>query len=103
MIKNIVYGLIISAGLSGRIGQFKPLLNYKGNSFLQNITAKLSEVCDKIIIVTGNKASEVKENIEQLNTKISFELVFNPDYELGSLCGSTWITTNFLFEFYPTG
>jgi molybdenum cofactor cytidylyltransferase len=83
MIKNNVSGLIISAGLSGRIRKFKPLLNYKGNTFLQNITAKLSGVCDKVIIVTGYKANEVKENIEQLNGKIKYKIVFNPDYEKG--------------------
>jgi molybdenum cofactor cytidylyltransferase len=83
MTRNNVYGLIISAGLSGRIGKFKPLLNYREKSFLQNIIIKLSEVCEKIIVVTGYKADELKENIEQLKEKISYEVVFNPDYEIG--------------------
>jgi molybdenum cofactor cytidylyltransferase len=65
------------------MGKFKPLLNYKGKSFLQNITNKLSEACNKIIIVTGFKADVVKENIEHLMTKIKYELVFNSDYEKG--------------------
>jgi molybdenum cofactor cytidylyltransferase len=79
----LIYGLILSAGLSGRIGKFKPLLNYKGKSFLQNIIIKLSNICEKIIIVTGYNADEVKENIEQLNNAIRSEFVFNPDYEIG--------------------
>ena len=78
-----IYGLILAAGLSGRIGKFKPLLNYKGKSFLQNIIIKLNAVCNKIIIVTGFKSDAVKENIEQLNYKAEYELIFNPEYEKG--------------------
>ena len=78
-----IYSIVISAGLSGRMEKFKPLLNYKDKSFLQSIATKLSEVCEKIIVVAGYKADEVKENIEQLNTKISYKFVLNPDYKQG--------------------
>ena len=83
MIRDKLYGLIISAGLSGRIGKFKPLLNYKNKTFVQTIATKLSKVCDKIIIVTGFKADELIENMEQLNEKVSYKIVMNPDFELG--------------------
>ncbi len=80
--KNI-YGIILSAGLSGRMKMFKPLLPYKGKSFVQNIVHKLNPVCDKIIIVTGYKTNEVEENVNNLNLYSKIEFVFNPDYEKG--------------------
>ena len=80
---NKKYAVLISAGLSGRMKKFKPLLMYKGNSFVQNIVLKLSSVCEKIIIVTGCKAKEVEENVSQLNLQSKTEFVYNPDYEKG--------------------
>ena len=101
-----IYGLILSAGFSGRMQKFKPLLDYKGKSFIQNIVKQLSTVCDKIIIVTGYKADEIKENILQLKNKISYELVFNPDYERGmftslqagirAVKGADWVLYHFV-------
>jgi molybdenum cofactor cytidylyltransferase len=78
-----IYGLIVSAGLSGRMGKFKPLLGYKGKSFIQNVALKLDSVCDKIIVVTGYKASEVGENVNQLNLNSKIEFIFNSEYEKG--------------------
>lgn len=83
MNKPIIYGLILSAGLSGRMKKFKPLLIYKGKSFIQNIILRLDPVCDKIIIVTGFKAIEVKENINQLSIYSKIEFVHNASFEKG--------------------
>ncbi|GBD87688.1 molybdenum cofactor cytidylyltransferase [bacterium BMS3Abin03] len=78
-----IYGIIISAGLSGRMGKFKPLLSYRGKSFIQNIVLKLGEVCDKVIIVTGFKPEEIGANIRQLNAACNIEFAFNRDYKKG--------------------
>lgn len=78
-----VSGLILSAGLSGRMGKFKPLLVYKGKSFIQNIVLKISSFSDKIIVVTGYKANEVEENVNQLNLQSKIEFVLNKQYEKG--------------------
>ena len=83
MNQNKIYSIILSAGFSGRMKKFKPLLLYKGNSFVQNIVLKLSLVCEKIIIVTGYKEQEVEENVNQLNLQSKLEFVFNPDFEKG--------------------
>ncbi len=85
MNQNKIHGLILSAGLSGRMKKFKPLLHYKGKSFIQNIALKLNSVCDKIIIVTGYNANEVEEDINQLNINSKIEFVFNSNYEKGML------------------
>ena len=65
------------------MGKFKPLLSYKGKSFIQNIVLKLNPVCDKIIIVTGYNTTQVEENVNQLNLSASIEFVYNEDYEKG--------------------
>ena len=83
MNQNKIHGLILSAGLSGRMKKFKPLLSYKDKSFIQNIALKLDSVCDKIIIVTGYKANEVEENVNQLNLPFKIEFVFNSEFEKG--------------------
>lgn len=83
---NGIYGIILSAGLSGRMGKFKPLLKYDGKSFVQNITEKLCTVCDRVIIVKGFNAEqielEIKENLSEIHLpKIKF--VLNENYEAG--------------------
>ncbi len=83
MDQNKIYGLVISAGLSGRMGKFKPLLSYKGKSFIRNIVLKLDSVCDKIIIVTGYNASLIEENINELKFKAGIEFVNNENYAKG--------------------
>ncbi|MDZ7765978.1 MAG: nucleotidyltransferase family protein [Melioribacteraceae bacterium] len=53
---NKLTGIILSAGLSGRMKAFKPLLKLpNGKTFIQSIVEKLSGVCDEIIVVTGFK------------------------------------------------
>jgi molybdenum cofactor cytidylyltransferase len=81
--KPITHCLILSAGLSGRMGKFKPLLGYKGKSFIQNIVFKLNSVCDKIIVVTGYQSYEVEENVNQLNNHSKIEYVHNERFEKG--------------------
>jgi molybdenum cofactor cytidylyltransferase len=81
--QKIIYGLLLSAGLSGRMGKFKPLLAYKGKSFNQNIAIKLNSVCDKTIIVTGYNKVEVEENVKELNLNYKIEFVFNSEYKKG--------------------
>lgn len=68
MDKSKIYGIILSAGLSGRMKMFKPLTNYKDKTFLNNIIIKLDNVCDEIIIVTGFNSDVLKtETIKSLN------------------------------------
>jgi molybdenum cofactor cytidylyltransferase len=79
----MIYGIIVSAGLSGRMGKFKPLLNFEGKSFIQNIVLKLNSVCDKVIIVTGYKAELIEDNVNQLNIYLKIKFVHNENYEKG--------------------
>jgi molybdenum cofactor cytidylyltransferase len=60
---NLIDGLIISAGYSSRMKDFKPLRLFNGIPFLLNIIIKISKVCRNIIIVTGFKANHLEAEI----------------------------------------
>jgi molybdenum cofactor cytidylyltransferase len=88
--KPKIHGLILAAGLSGRMISFKPLADYKGKSFIINIILKLEVICDQIFIVTGQKANVLENSVindlakfhhTELLKKIKF--VYNESYEKG--------------------
>lgn len=90
MTTNNITGIILSAGKSGRMGRFKPLINYKNKSFLKNVIINLDPVCSKIIIVTGFNSKELEkkiiaqfENREELVIKNKLLFVENSFFEKG--------------------
>lgn len=64
MSKPIINGLLISAGLSGRMGQFKPLMLYKSKSFVVTIVEKLLTVCERVVVVTGFQREKIEALIK---------------------------------------
>lgn len=80
-----ICGLIISAGLSGRMKRFKPIAIYKGDTFISNIISKLETACDEIIIVAGHQAAELKSEVMKAISGNSDKLKFiqNDDYRKG--------------------
>ncbi|MCZ7603318.1 MAG: NTP transferase domain-containing protein [Melioribacteraceae bacterium] len=79
-----ITGIILTAGLSGRMNSFKPLLKLNdGKTFIQNIAGKLIQVCDEVIIVTGFKSNEIEENLNSIKQKEKLRFVFNENYQLG--------------------
>ena len=105
MSKPITNGLLISAGLSGRMGQFKPLMLYKENPFVVTIVEKLLKVCEKVVVVMGFQKEKI-ESIINSRFSIHVECVFNPNYEKGmftslqsglkELKNSDWIVYHFV-------
>lgn len=83
MIKNNLTGLVISAGLSGRMNSFKPLLELNGKSFLQIILEKLFLVCNEVVIVTGFNSTKIHEELEKKHLKNNCKLVHNENYSSG--------------------
>lgn len=72
--------VILAAGLSSRMGSFKPLMTLVGQSVLARCigtfrTAGLAE----IIVVTGHRAFEVQAEVERLGVSA----IHNPAYEQG--------------------
>lgn len=58
-----ITGVLISAGLSSRMGEFKPLTKWRGKTFISHIIDKLKTVCNKIIIVTGNESEKIEKYV----------------------------------------
>ena len=119
MSKPIINGLLISAGLSGRMGQFKPLMLYKNKTFVITIVEKLLTVCEKVVVVTGFQKEKIESTINsQFSTLPTggqvrnsqflerVKCIYNPNYEQGmftslqiglaELKNSDWILYHFV-------
>lgn len=82
--KFYITGIVLSAGLSGRMNAFKPLLKLNnGKTFIQTIVEKLSSVCDEIIVVTGYKNNEIEQSLISTEQKEKIKFVFNEAYKSG--------------------
>ncbi|KAA3616933.1 MAG: hypothetical protein D8M58_04960 [Calditrichaeota bacterium] len=84
-----INGLVISAGLSSRMGVLKPLMDYKGKPFLAGILLNMSLICDTILVVTGHESKKVKDETQGflgcqvLNINSKVDWCYNRDYEQG--------------------
>jgi len=79
-----ISGLLIAAGLSRRMNNFKPLILSNGNSFVIEIIRKMKLVCNSIVVVTGFKSEILEAEIEKHFPEDSqIHLAFNPDYKKG--------------------
>jgi molybdenum cofactor cytidylyltransferase len=110
MVKKKICGLLIAAGFSKRMGDFKPLMDYNNNPFIVLITKKLLDVCENVTIVTGHKSIEVENTIKfafiENNLFPRVKIVINPDYEKGmfsslqtglrELTDSDWVLFHFV-------
>lgn len=76
-------GIIVAAGFSSRMKIFKPLLKFKGKSFLHNIIDGLSKVSDRIVVVTGHGASLIEGEVKNINSNTNIQLVFNQNFSNG--------------------
>jgi molybdenum cofactor cytidylyltransferase len=104
MLKQNVYALIVSAGFSSRMKEFKPLMPFKGVPFIISVICKSSHICNKIYVVTGYRDEDIRKEIRKwlekkpkqetlefvnfsinqwvaLYSKIKF--IYNKDYKLG--------------------
>ena len=77
--------LILAAGSSSRMGRFKPLLNYKGTTFIESIITNVSTVCQNIAIVTGCNSAELTSFIKEKYDlqKMNLSVVYNQEFEKG--------------------
>lgn len=77
---SVIAGLILAAGESTRMGQDKPLLPYRGRTFLEHILATLDEAgIERVAVVLGHHAEEIRRVINLTHV----DLVINADYRRG--------------------
>ncbi len=81
-----VCGLVLAAGTSSRLGQPKQLLPYRGTILLDWVvrTAEAAASLDRVTVVLGGAAREVRERLTPGRARI----VENPDF--GEGCSSSY-------------
>lgn len=109
--KKSIDALLLSAGYSGRMGEFKPLLKLNDKPFIIIIIEKLLKVCENIVIVTGFRNEDVELAIcnwidENPNYKERLKIVYNENFFEGmftsikkgisQLKNSKWILFHFV-------
>jgi molybdenum cofactor cytidylyltransferase len=73
--------ILLAAGESRRMGQLKALLPWQGTSLLAHqVTALLEAGVDRVIVVLGHRAEELKPIVEG---QPEVTCVVNPDYLVG--------------------
>ena len=59
--EGTICGLVLAAGLSRRMGDFKPLLPFRGKTLIENtIDSILSSGAHQVVVVTGHRADELE-------------------------------------------
>ena len=78
--RETICALILAAGLSQRMGDFKPLLPLRGKTLIENsVESVLSGGAETAVVVTGYRASEV-ENVLRRSFGERVDFARNPDY-----------------------
>lgn len=76
-IGNETAGLIPAAGLSSRMGDYKPLIEIEGRSMIGHVIDGMRHAgIHTIVVVTGYRQDEIKEQLKAEGV----EFVYNPDY-----------------------
>lgn len=75
-----IHALILAAGQSRRMGQFKPLLPLRGRTLIENsVGSALSGGAETAVVVTGCRGDEVEDVLARaFGTRVRFAR--NPDY-----------------------
>ena len=82
-------GIITAAGLSSRMGHFKPLLPFAGSTLIETTVAKLRQAgAIPVIVVVGFRADEIKARFKKRQDMI---LVNNDNYQNGDMLESVKI------------
>ena len=86
-------GLIVAAGLSKRMGEFKPMLPLGDSTIIRTVITKLSAAgCNPVVLVTGHRADELTAHVGDLEAVC----LFNPDYATSDMFRSVCIGLEYL-------
>jgi len=75
-----VDGVILAAGYSSRVGDFKPALDLYGRSILQRTIDSMSELCENIIVVGGHQYDVICDIVKDIP---KVKTIKNEHVELG--------------------
>ena len=85
----ITAGLVLAAGLSRRMGEFKPLMRVGPNTLLElSINSMLAGGAQSVVAVLGYRAQEVAAALEGIYTPKQLRLVINRDFETTDMLAS---------------
>ena len=61
-----ICGLVVAAGISSRMGEFKPLMKLRGKTLIENsIDSILSGGAQSVAVVTGYRADELERALQR--------------------------------------
>ena len=75
--------VVPAAGRSARMGDWKPLLPFRGAAIIEAVVRVALEACERVILVTGYRAEEL-EGVFVGEPRVS--VVRNPAWETGMFC-----------------
>ena len=79
-------GILVAAGMSSRMGDFKPLLPYRNTTIIQAGIENLQNAgVEEIIVVVGHRGQEIEAVIHSMK---HVKVVFNPNYAKGDMLES---------------
>lgn len=78
--EETICALVLVAGLSSRMGEFKPLLPFRGKTLIENtIDSVLASGARQVVVVTGYRAEELEPVLaEKYGSRVI--LTRNPDF-----------------------
>ncbi len=97
--KNRLYDtLVLAAGVSSRMGEWKLALPLKGKTVIEWSVSNALRSSRRVILVSGYRAGELKELFKDYSR---VEVVFNEDYRKGMFssikCGVQYVRTDRFF------
>ncbi|MBU3189510.1 nucleotidyltransferase family protein [Clostridium bowmanii] len=85
-------GIILAAGLSSRMGEFKPLLKFKGKTMIEySIDSMFNAGVSRVIVVLGYRGQEVEALLRNNYDSLHLLVVFNENYKETDMLASVKI------------
>ena len=82
-------GLLLAAGLSRRMGEFKPLMRFEGKTLLEcSIDSMLEGGAESVVVVLGYRAEEVQAVLRGAYGPERLRLAYNSAYETTDMLAS---------------
>lgn len=81
-------GLVLAAGLSSRMGAFKPLLRIEGKTLAERSVESLLQNARCVTVVLGCRAEEIRRVLSEAFPADKVRFAFNPAYETTDMLAS---------------